>query len=376
MTESTATPSLRTFLELSAAAATVVAVSSKVAAAQRSSPLDANVWVIAKASHGEYTTDALRWETRALPEIKSGQLLLRTIYLSLDPTLRNWLKLEANSSPIPLKLGDVMVGQTIAVVEESLAPGFSKGDFVVGQTGWVTYAVVDAVTVNKPKAGVPLEANMTIFNHIGYAAAAGMIGLGEVTPEDTVVVSSAAGATGSLAAQIAKSVGARVIGIAGGPDKRAYLLHELGLDGAIDYKSEDVEGALKQLCPSGVTLFFDNVGGEILDAVLMNLALNGRVAICGQIATYNSVDRNDGQGVRNLMQLVFRTARMQGFLAGQPRERLPEYDATLMRLLNEGKLKTRTHIVKGLEQAPEALKLLFTGGNEGKLMIEVSPPSA
>lgn len=338
--------------------------------------MQTNVWVIAKASHGEYTTDSLRWEARELPQIKRGQLLLRTVYLSLDPTLRNWLKLESNSSPIPLKVGDVMVGQTIAIVEASESPNFSKGDFVVGQTGWATYAVVDAATVSRPKAGVPLEANMTVFNHIGYAAAAGMFGVAEVAPEDTVVVSSAAGATGSLAAQIAKSVGARVIGIAGGPAKRAYLLDELGLDAAIDYKREDVQAALAKLCPDGVTLFFDNVGGEILDAVLMNLARNGRVAICGQIATYNSDDRNDGQGVRNLMQLVFRTARMEGFLAGQPPERLPEYDATLTRLLNEGKLKTRTHIVEGLEQAPEALKLLFTGGNEGKLIVEVSPASA
>ena len=335
--------------------------------------METDTWVIAKASRGEYTTDALRWETRPLPHLQNGQLLLRTVYLSLDPTLRNWLKLEAHSSPIPLKVGDVMVGQTISVVEESAAPGFAKGDFVVGHTEWTTYAVADAARVSKPKSGVPLEANMTIFNHIGYAAAAGMIGVGEVKANDTVVVSSAAGATGSLAAQIGKALGARVIGIAGGAEKCAYLTGELGLDGAIDYKSENVERALARLCPKGVTLFFDNVGGEILDAVLMNLVQNGRVAICGQIATYNSDNRNDGQGVRNLMHLVFRTARIQGFFAGQPQERMPEYDATLVRLLNQGRLKTRSHVVKGLRQAPEALKLLFNGGNEGKLMVEVSP---
>jgi NADPH-dependent curcumin reductase CurA len=240
-------------------------------------------------------------------------------------------------------------------------------------SGWEKFSVVAAERVRKVKKGVPLATNLSIFSHIGYAAASGMIAVGDVTERDTVVVSAAAGATGSIAAQIAKSRGARVLGIAGGTEKCQFLTDELGLDAAIDYKSEDVEQRLAQLCPAGVSLFFDNVGGAVLDAVLMNLTQGARVALCGQIATYDSCDRSDGQGVRNLMQLVFRSARMEGFIAGQFTARMQEFDDELTRIYRAGALICRTHIVEGLENAAEALNLLLSGQNEGKLMVQVSP---
>jgi len=365
--------SRRNFLRLSASAAAVTALGSRFSQAQTSGPREQHVWVIARpALDEEFKPDVLRWETRPLPALKENQVLVRTVYIGMEPSARNMLRLDDFSTPVQMKVGDVMPGGGVAVVEESMSPSYKKGDVVLAGPGWADYAVLDAAAVRPPRAGVPLETNMTVFNHIGTAAATGMLHIGNVQSSDTVVVSSAAGATGSIAAQIGKGVGARVIGIAGGADKAKYLTDELQLDAAIDYKNENVEQRLKELAPNGVTLFFDNVGGAIMDAVLMNLATNARVAICGQIALYNSGNRNDGQGVRNLMQLVFRTARMEGFL-NPPAARRPEFEALFTRLINEGKLKTRTHIVKGLENAPEAFNMLFTGANEGKLMVEVSP---
>jgi NADPH-dependent curcumin reductase len=333
-------------------------------------------WIIAKPSLGRYSTDCLISQSRQIPPLQPGEVLLRTIYLSLDPTSRNWLKLESSSSYLPLKVGDVMIGQAISIVEGSAATGFASGDVVVGLSGWETLSVVPAERVRKVLPDVPLETNLTIFSHIGLAAATGMVGVGAVKAQDTVVVSAAAGATGVIAAQIAKALGARVIGIAGGADKCRFLLKDIGLNGAIDYKSGDIDTELKRLCPQGVDLFFDNVGGAVLDAVLMNLARGARIAVCGQIALYNSTDPSDGQGVRNLMQLVFRTARMEGFVAGQMMDRAAEFEAYLLDLYRQGKIKAPAHIIKGLENAPRALDLLWSGLNHGKLIIEVSPAPA
>ena len=294
-------------------------------------------------------------------------MLLRTLYLSIDPTSRNWLKLQPSSAYLPLKVGDVMIGQAICQVEASTAAGLAAGDVVVGLSGWETLSVAPAERVRKVLPDVPLETNLTIFSHIGLAAVTGMIEIAAVKARDTVVVSAAAGATGVIAAQIAKAVGARVIGIAGGADKCRDLLNDFGLDGAIDYKVANIEAELKRLCPQGVDLFFDNVGGAVLDAVLMNLARGARIAVCGQIALYNSTDPSDGQGVRNLMQLVFRTARMEGFVAGHMMDRAAEFEAYLLDLYHRGQDQgPGSHIIKGLENAPRASGTALLGTESGK----------
>jgi NADPH-dependent curcumin reductase len=295
---------------------------------------------------------------------------------TIEPNNRKKNKFDTISTYLTLKLGDVMIGQAISRVEASTSAGLSKGDLVVGLSGWETLSVVPAERVRKVLSGVPLETNLTIFSHIGLAAATGMIAIAAVKAQDTVVVSAAAGATGVIAAQIAKAVGARVIGITGGADKCRALLNDIGLDGVIDHTAGNIEGELTRLCPQGVDVFFDNVGGAVLDAILMHLARAARIAVCGQIALYNSTDRNDGQGVRNLMQLVFRTARMEGFIAGQHVDRAAEFEAYLLDLYHQGRIKARSHVIKGLESAPQALDLLFSGQNRGKLIIEVSPAPA
>jgi NADPH-dependent curcumin reductase CurA len=327
--------------------------------------------IIQYACRGAYNPDCLKLEQRAVPPLQDGEVLVRPLLLSIDPTSRNWLKLEPQSNVFGLAIGGVMKGHCVAEVVDSKVASFAAGDMVTAFAGWERLSIVPAQFVQPLIKGVPPEAHLTIFSHIGLAAAAGLMHVGQLQADDIVVISGAAGATGSIAVEMAVAHGARVIGIAGGADKCRFVLEELGAQACVDYRAGDVEAELKRLCPEGVTLFFDNVGGAVLDAVLMNMAQFSRIAVCGQIALYNSTDRNDGQGVRNLMELVFRRIRMEGFIAGEPAERLPEYLAELKRLFDLGKVKSRAHVIHGLEYAPAAIDLLFQGKNTGKLLIEV-----
>lgn len=221
---------------------------------------------------------------------------------------------------------------------------------------------------------IPLEAQLSIFSHVGRAAAMGLLKIGALKPTDTVVVSGAAGATGSLAAQIAKAYGCRVIGIAGGQAKCRFLKDELKLDAVIDYKTEETGPALSRLCPDGVDLYFDNVGGALLDEVLFRMAIGCRIVICGAMSQYDLASPNDAYGYKNLPQLIYRQARIEGFVVPQYTDRmdeLDEIDTLLKKLYTEGKILNRAHIVEGLQQAPEALKLIFSGRNNGKLIVRI-----
>lgn len=327
--------------------------------------------IIQYACRGSYSPDCLRLERREVPELVEGEVLIRPSLLSIDPTSRNWLKLEPQSNVFGLQVGGVMKGQCVGEVVASKSTRFAPGDMVTALAGWERFSVVPQDFVHPSLPGVPAEAHLTIFSHIGLAAATGLLDIGKLRRGDVVVVSGAAGATGSIAVALAAAHGARVIGIAGGAEKCRFVVEQLGAVAAIDYKAQDIEAELRRLCPDGVTLFFDNVGGAVLDAVLMNMALHSRIAVCGQIALYNSTDRNDGQGVRNLMELVFRRIRMEGFIAGEPREQVPANIAELRELYEAGKIVSRAHIVAGLANAPAAIDLLFRGENDGKVIVEL-----
>jgi NADPH-dependent curcumin reductase CurA len=327
--------------------------------------------IIQYPSTGAYSPDCLKLEQREVPELREGEVLVRPLLLSIDPTSRNWLKLEPQSNVFGLKVGAPMKGQCVAEVVASRVAEFAPGDKVATLAGWERLSVVPAHFLRAVVPDVPVETNLTVFSHIGLAAATGLMETGRLVADDTVVVSGAAGATGAIAVEMAIAHGARVIGIAGGTEKSAFVVDELGAQACVDYRADDVEAELKRLCPNGISLFFDNVGGAILDAALMNMALHSRIAVCGQIALYNSVDRDDGQGVRNLMELVFRRIRMEGFIAGEPAARFPEYMAELKRLFDAGKVRSRAHIIAGLENAPEAIEILFSGKNKGKLIIDL-----
>jgi hypothetical protein len=302
-------------------------------------------------------------------------VLVRTLYLSLDPTSRNWLKLEPHSQFLPIELGDVMLGVSIGEVVESASAAFAAGDLVTGMWGWESYSVANPVFIERiePSPEEPLESYLSVFSHVGRAAVMGLLEIGKLASSDCVVVSGASGATGAIACQIAKAHGNRVIGIAGGRDKCESLTSDFHLDGVIDYKSQDVSTELARLCPAGVDLFFDNVGGPTLDAVLANMAVGCRIVVCGAMSQYNLAAPEKAHGIRNLPLLLWRRSRIEGFVVVPNFQQVfPALEGTLHRLFREGKIRNRAHVIDGLRNAPSALGLLFEGKNTGKLMVRVA----
>ncbi|HEY6341648.1 MAG TPA: NADP-dependent oxidoreductase [Bryobacteraceae bacterium] len=298
-----------------------------------------------------------------------GEVLLRVLYLSLDPAMRGWMN-ESKSYIPPVGLGEVMRAIGLGRVVASNDPSLRSGDCATGLTGVQDYAVVAAKNLNKVDSNLPLPRYLGALGGTGLTAYFGLLEVGQPKPGETVVVSGAAGATGSVVGQIARIQGCRAVGIAGGAAKCRYLTEELGFDAAIDYKSEDVRAALSRHCPDGVNVFFDNVGGEILDVVLAQLARKARVVLCGAISQYNN--RADVRGPKNYLSLVINSARMEGFIVFNYAQRYGEGIQALATWLAEGKIKAREDIVEGLENFPETFLKLFRGENFGKLIIKVA----
>ena len=332
-------------------------------------------WIIQKPSVGRYRPDVLALKKCALMFPKEGELLVRPLLLSLDPSNLMWLKLLPGWMQ-DVRIGDVMMGPALAEVEQSQHSGFRAGDLVMAPVQWSSRAVVSAELASRvtPVPGLPLEDYLTIFSHVGRAAYIGTRLVGRVRSGDTVLVSAAAGATGSLACQIARESGGTVIGIAGGPDKCRYLKKDLGIEAAIDYRAEDLSSALARYCPRGVDVFFDNVGGEMLDTALLHLRVGARVVICGAISEYSNASPVEGYRHSHLFQLLMKRARIEGFVVPDFAERYAEIDASLAALVARGALRARTHVLEGLAEAAEGLQLLLTGGNRGKLMVRVQEP--
>jgi hypothetical protein len=306
-----------------------------------------------------------------IPELAEGEYLVRNVYFSIDPTQRVWIREEESYLP-PVQIGEVMRSGAIGDVIASHREDVPVGSLVTGLLGWQEYTVCGSATLAQVvPPGLPLRQMIGVLGTTGITAYVGMLDVGRAVDGDTVVVSGAAGATGSVAAQIAKLQGCRVIGIAGGSEKCAWLRDECGLDATIDYKAEDVGDRLGELCPDGIDVVFENVGGATLDASLQHLAIGARVALCGAIATYNDVDRADP--VHWYMNLVSKRARIEGFLVLDYLDRFPEAVLQLATWVMDGKIAWRDTIVDGLERAPEALNMLFRGENKGKLLVQVSP---
>ena len=299
-----------------------------------------------------------------------GQVLVRTLWLSLDPYQRGRMS-EARSYARPVALGEVMAGEAVAEVVESRSPRLDPGDVVLGPFGWQEYAVADAHRLRRVDgAAAPISTALHVLGMTGLTAYFGLLDVGRPLPGDTVVVSAASGAVGQVVGQLAKMAGCRAVGIAGSPEKVGELLTRYGYGAGIDYEREDVAAALKRECPDGADVYFDNVGGPISAAVHRRLAQGARIVICGQIADYN---RAPGGSADLRFLIVFR-ARMQGFLVTDYAHR---YDAALRRLsawLAEGRLRYREDIVEGLERAPRAFIGLLRGENRGKLLVKVADP--
>lgn len=313
-----------------------------------------------------------RWTEEPAPlAAKDGDILVRNLYLSMDPTQRGWI---ARDTYMPaVRIGDVMRSGAAARVVESRDPAFAPGDVVVGMFGWQDYAVTrnaPELPLTKLPPGVPVELAMSALGLTGLTAYFGVLDVGKPKAGETFVVSGAAGATGSVAGQIARIQGCRVVGIAGGREKCDWLLKEAKFDAAIDYKSENVGARLRELCPKGIDVYFDNVGGEQLDEALANLAMRGRVVLCGAIATYNDAELRPGP--KNYLNLIIKRGRMEGFLVLDYLPRALEAVMQLWTWVREGKIVDRVDVQHGLENAPKTLRRLFEGKNQGKQLLKIA----
>jgi NADPH-dependent curcumin reductase CurA len=308
-----------------------------------------------------------------LPEVGEGQLLVKLSHFSFDPTQRGWLGGDTYLPAVPI--GGVVRAGGIGEVVASRHPGFAVGDIVQGTFGWQEHWLGDGMTetgpVNKLRAGVTPEQALGVFGVTGLTAWFGLTEIGRPAPGDTVLVSGAAGATGSVVVQVAKALGCRVIGIAGGPEKCRWVQEVAGADAAIDYRAGNVARAIREAAPKGVNVVFENVGGEILDAALANLALNARVVLCGGISSYNDTAEHRSPGLRNYMNLTLMRGRMEGFIILDFAKRYGEGVAELARLMAAGKLKTAEDIAHGFENCPATLRRLFEGKNFGKQLLKV-----
>ncbi len=327
--------------------------------------------VLAHRPSGLVDDETTRLETQPVPELGDGEALVKVRYLSIDPTIRTWMDDVPSYLP-PIQIDEVIRSGGVGEVVESRCDPYEPGQLVFGMTGWQDYVVIDAGerSMQVLPDGVPPGIAIGILGVTGMTAYFGLTDVGQVKAGDVVVVSGAAGATGSAAGQIAKIKGAKkVVGIAGGAEKCAYIVDELGFDEAVDYKNENVAKRLREACPDGIDLYFDNVGGSILNDCLANLAMRGRVVLCGAISTYNS----DGPapGPSNYLSLLVRRGRMEGFIIIDYLDRFPAAQMEVAGWILEGKIKSSEHIVEGLENAPEALNLLFSGGNTGKVIVKL-----
>lgn len=328
-------------------------------------------WKLKSRPVGMVSRENFEWAEEDVPPLQDGQFLVRNLYLSFDPTQRAWM---AGPTYLPeIGIGEVMRAGATGQVIESKNPDFKEGEFVTGGLGWQDYVVTDGkgmLPLQKVPPGVPLPMAMSVVGLTGLTAYFGMLRVGQPKAGETVMVSGAAGATGSVAAQIAKLKGARVIGIAGGPEKCAWLRDEAGLDGVIDYRSQDIAERTAELCPDGINIFFDNVGGETLDIMLANLALNARVVLCGAISQYN--DKEPPPGPRNYTQLIIKRSRMEGFLILDYAADFPGAIMEIVQWVAQGKLKYQVDLQEGLENAPDTFQRIFTGKNRGKQLLKIA----
>jgi NADPH-dependent curcumin reductase len=316
-------------------------------------------------------------DEKPIPVPATGEVLLRTLYLSLDPYMRGRMS-EAKSYAQPVQIGEVMVGETVSEVVSSNDPALVPGDTVLVRSGWQEYAIAPAKSLIKVDgATAPLSHYLGVLGMPGMTAYFALLDIGKPKPGQTVLVSAAAGAVGQVVGQIAKLKGCRVIGIAGGAEKCAYITGELGFDAAIDYRGKDTAALvaeLAQLAPHGVDVFFDNVGGIIHDAAMSSLALHARIIICGAVAIYDKLETQD-TGARWMRQILAKRATMQGFLVFDYDARRAEFLADMGAWLRGGLIRYREDVTEGLANTPAAFIGLLAGKNLGKQLVHVADPS-
>jgi NADPH-dependent curcumin reductase CurA len=306
------------------------------------------------------------------PVCGPDEALIRVGTLSIDPTIRTWMN-DAPGYMTPIGIGDVIRSGGVGVVVETTTPHYQVGDVVSGMTNWQEWVIANKenkFSVLPKGLGLDVPTIMNVLGTTGLTAFFGLLDVGKFQPSDVVVVSGAGGATGSVVGQMAKARGAKkVVGIAGGPKKCAEVVEQYGFDECLDYREDSLSRRLRSACPDGIDIYFDNVGGEILDAALANIALRGRIVVCGAISQYNATERP--RGIANTSMLIMRRARMEGFLVFDFAARYGEALTELAAMVHAGTLVHHEQLVHGLDQAPDALNLLFSGGNHGKTLVVV-----
>ncbi|MEM6707770.1 MAG: NADP-dependent oxidoreductase [Pseudomonadota bacterium] len=332
-------------------------------------------WLLAKRPHGMVGKENFEYAETPIPTPGDGEVLIRNLYLSFDPTQRGWMEDRESYLP-PVAIGEPMRAGSVSQVVESNDPKFAAGDLVSTTGGWQDFTVVNPkqtlTGMGKLPAGIDPTLPLSVLGTTGLTAYFGLLDLGDPQPGQTVLVSGAAGATGSVAGQIARIKGCRVVGIAGGPEKCQWLKTEAGFDDVIDYKNEDVNARIAEACPKKVDVFFDNVGGDILEAALNHIAMKARVVLCGGISGYNATKPIPGP--TNLMNLVIMRARMEGFIVIDYYHRREEASQELMSWIQSGELKHQVDLQEGFEHIPDTLNRLFTGKNIGKQLLKIADP--
>ncbi|MBS0521770.1 MAG: NADP-dependent oxidoreductase [Proteobacteria bacterium] len=325
-------------------------------------------WLYAKPPTGRIGVDTFQWRETAIPAPRAGEVLVRTRMLSLDPANRAWMMGKTYRDA--LEPGQVMSGFAIGEVVDSTVAGFAKGDLVEGDWGWQEYAALPAARLTRRTLEAPLELLVGPLSVTGLTAYFGLLEVGRPKPGDTVLVSAAAGAVGTMVGQIAKLAGCRVVGTAGGQDKCDWLTRDLGFDAAVDYKAGGVRRALAAACPGGIDVYFDNTGGAVLEAALSLMNLRGRIVCCGNVSQYD-VDKPAPGPMAVPGLVVTKRLRLEGFIVMDFYDRRAEAEARLARWVSEGRIKAVVDVVEGLEKAPEALIGLFAGRNRGKMAVRV-----
>ncbi|WP_203299837.1 NADP-dependent oxidoreductase [Marinobacter sediminum] len=304
---------------------------------------------------------------KTVPEPSDGEILVRQTYMSLDPAMMGWMSEDTDSYIPRVELGDVMRSSGIGEVVASRHPDFAEGDQVIGMFGWQEMALMDGAGVNKVDKNLPPEMALSVFALPGLTATQGLYGYGHPKKGETLVVSGAAGSVGSIVGQLAKADGLRVIGVVGSDEKADWIVNELGFDGAVNYKTDDLGAKLDELAPQGVDVYFENTGGPIQDYVFERMNAHGRVVVCGMIADYTSATPRPGP---NWMRIIKKRLSIQGFTMPDHRDKTKELHAKLTPYVQNGQIKYRTHVLEGLESAMSGLSLFLTGDNKGKLMVK------
>lgn len=324
--------------------------------------------LIARPAPGPIPANVFEVVKKDVPSVEDGQILVKQTHMSIDPAMIGWMNPDPESYIPPVALGDVMRSSGLGEVVESQNPGFAVGDRVMGMTGWSEYILSNGEGLRKVQPGLDAEMVLSVFALPGLTATQGLFGFGNPKPGETILISGAAGSVGSIVGQLAKAEGLDVIGVAGSDEKCKWLVNDLGFDGAINYKSDDIDAKIKELAPKGVDIYFENTGGPIQHHAIDNMNAHGRVVVCGMISDYAAETPSAGP---NWIPIIKKRITIQGYAMPDHFPQLAELVGKLTPYVMQGKVKYRAHVLEGLESAIDGLNMLLTGGNNGKLIVKL-----